>query len=926
MGWVILNSFRKTTIGKAMMAVISTTIVGVLLLIIMVLISFIGEDENIIEQVERPKVVYLNPPSDRIDLGKLKPSEDGRYSTPYDGYQDPKQKEMAKEILSIYNLAVQREETLLNRYGDKKGLMEFLFGIHLTESDTYSNRQSVEKTTTYIPLNMVKWEEYSWAGSSSKVTTEEGLLMNFTNYSWKDFYNKYMTDNPSNTTPTSSKHPLYTSGLHYGSLRSYTGALGPMQMQPTSWFANSYVTHRSSNGLGFDHITDIPNYITNSIVGNGTGYRAKNFFDDKDYADIFRYPDQVLGVLGWIPSTMRVSNSTFKRYDMDTSDLDVVRLHVAGSYLMGDGGFMLALGGKGVYMETPVDSTGHPNKEEFSKEIAHKITEDMLKIVRDTSENGTWKKVFSIYQQSRGHNINEWEEIARGFEKLGWKMDMQGSVGSRRMKYDFKYKDAQGIERTYTYSTRQEYLMYPLRMYFQGKAWYEFINGIAYGGKDEPSLVMRNNLRSFTYNYMTESDGRMKIDMEIRDKAVSKDPYNAIGYKGPYPIYDQAGDFMKKHWFYKGTKNSKPETFSESACTVFTMSSLANGLGVPNSILSKLDHNNNGAVSPIEWWVRGKMVAFGRSYYDTTQYPTSNQVIQLESIRSLLSNVGYEVIPIHQSNSKDNKELIERLKQGIPSHVRIKGGRLIPGYYPKESKLNIDYNKFDMDNLDNYEYLSGGMALSNAGGQHSVLAVDVKNINGEDYISIVNSSHHHRSAKYDSNLVWFKASDLLKDDYPNSYSIVGVKGDLTWKPTPADTIISVPKEDLYEYVGVNPLDIINAITNVEVEPDDQYTMKLAPLATAPLNNNGTVTVALPDKYETRSVGRDTLLITAGVEGKSKVIVEISNVLNPRSNSVGSIGEETVLFDLPLGQKAIVQIGNIRENGEIIYDVFYDILD
>ena len=863
------------------------------------------EDDWSTKEYDRVNVLTVGPRSDTIDFS-LVPKENTEVSykgKTYEGYNDPKQKAMAKEILSIIKGVIQSEASLVNRYNNEEGLIKFILGIHLTESDTYNGR-SEDRTQTYIPLMMVRWEDYSWDKNPLHHTVEGGFL-NFTNYNWKDFKAKYDRDNPSNYFPRNNKEELYTAGFHYKSLRSTSGAIGPLQQQPATFSLNEYVRKRG-NGTNFDQIIDIENYVLNS-KGNGRGRTDS----DRPYSDIFNYPDQVSTVLGWITPTVNNRASAFKRYGFSDLDIDQVRLHVAGSYYSGDNGWSKILGGESVYVDTKVSSLDIANPEEFQGKVARKVTEDLISIMNDAK---TLAKASESYEKAKGHGSGDIKAIEEAFTELGWK------VTSKKFQYEFPYTDRQGNSKTYVYSVSKGRLYYPVRSYFQGEKWYDILMSLAYGVQDSPTLRNRTSMRKVTYNYMTEQDGRLKIDEDIRTKSI--DRQGAIGYKGKYPIYDQAGAFMKQFYFCKETKRATPETFSYSACTVFTMTSMANGLGLPTLLRNTLDLNNDGYVTPMEWWVKGRMEAFGRPYYDVTQYPSKDSVIVLESISSLLSNNGYKVLRINQGTTEGYKTAIQLLKQGYPIHVRVKGKRGIAGYYPIEKdKFKIDYNKFNMDDLSNYEYLESGMYI--AGSEHSLLGVDVKNIKGEDYISIVNSSFHHVSRQYDSNLVWFKASDLLKDNYCNSYAIVGYEKDPNWSPLTTDYYVRVDEDSLSNYVGVNPWDIVNGLRNVIVEDNDAYTKKLSVNQDSLSLLGNKVTVSIGDRYETQVVNKNTVRIVAGTDGGVTTVVEISNVTNPRRNKVSESKEETILFDLKLGTKALLQIGDVREDGEIIYRSLVD---
>lgn len=873
--WLFKRIKKKLNLGTAIIAVSSFVFLTILIIIFVSMFIF-GFDDSQWTFSESEKVIVdkVGPVKSNINLGDVQyvskdPTWGGELFT---GYNDPLQKAMAKEILEMYGRVSEKQETLMKKGVDKDKLIEVLLGIHLAEVDTYSWKTyrkvdsldpgDVDKPKqTYIPLGFVKWSDYE------KVTTASGKSMNFTNYNWSDFKARYDIENPSNGyLGTKEGNTTYEHGLNYHVLRSPSGAIGPFQFQPETWKKDTrYLTGGDYSYSNPVQIMDIESYATSDIDG-----RAVDFNED-NYEDIFNQGDLALAALNWYSELFDVSSSdpTKTSRGVGITDGDMIQVHFGYSYFGGSG----------------LDST---NRHIFNKDIKEIISNDEI-----------YQKFKQIYKSSYGHG-GEVDLIYQLYEQKGWVKTGSGGVT----------KTVDGITATLT----KNGTIYPLRVYFQGKAWYEFLRGIAYGGQQSPPSVSSGGLNKVRYNYMTESDSKRKIDMTTRTKAL--DSKMAIGYKGNIPIYDQNGQYMKQFRMLYPPDDGGEWTFYRGACTVFTMTSMYYATGdyiLPiNHLTVDLDRNN--LIDPVEFWGQGRQYAGNGIKSMNPKDFSSKQWISTVTIREILRGVGYTVANTAQGTAESNAEVLEKLKQRIPVHIRIASNRQVSALVPKQNASEISYLEFDMYDINNYK--EGSVALASIG--HSVLGVEAKEFNGEWYVSIVNSTGHHNSG-VDTNLSWFKASSILADRYTNGYTIVGSTVDSSWKPYYLGGSFTVVEEDTSRYEGVYYSQFLDNLDSASYYYQDFQTIRVEP------SDTSLTTVRVKGRYETKAVGSDKMYVYLGQTGGLQSALEITNIRNPKTNNVGDISgnEYTELYGVQYGDVAIVRLGTFDDSGEFIYESFYD---
>lgn len=838
---------------------------------------FGDEEEWNLEKSDVVDVNYTGNNANPINLGNVEVIPGQYMGKAYTGYNDPLQINMAKEMLTLYKEVAQKQEKLIQKGYTVEQVVGVILGKQISETNTYTYKtpigtvnfssdsvgitENAKQTNTLIPFTMVAWNEYG--------RTVNNKTMNFRNYTWEDFAKKNGEDNPSNLNPgtQSSSNYRYYSGFNYKGLRSYTGAVGPFQFQPTSWGgtnSKNYLkgeVNSTPTASSPQWVSDVSGFTTASTNGNGKDFNQ----DGKN--DLYNLGDDALAVLEWFNNSI-----TGADYGTYTDDVGVLQVWFAYEYRMGSGNVAKL----------------YKYKDVFNSTISSIIHDDSI-----------YEQLLTIYDSGKGGGLVDENNLFKAaFEKQGWKI-VDG------------YFEKDGC------SFSIDVGCYLLRNYFAGKCWYTFLQGVAYGGSVQTGDTARNHI---TYNYMTASNSKRNTSDSVRKSAI--DNRMAIGYKGNIPIYDQTGSFMKDYTMlnYSGTY----ESFYEVACTVFTMTSAhyATGNNLPPTHGSDLDVNTGtngqkGYVDPVEFWGIGRQYAgTGLKAYTPQQLYKAKGLgeIRTVSIRNILSGAGYKINNVSQGTTKGNESILDQLKQGIPVHIRVLGGRKVKAFVPNKAQKDIDYATFDLRNLNNYDtskYVSLSVAGVNA--DHSVLGVDAIEINNDWYIGVVNTVQHHTSG-WDTNIVWFLASDLLQDKYPNSYSIVG-SVDPTWKPVYLGGESASVGEN-YTFKGTEQSVVLDNLNDVLLGLENSSTMTLK-------SDLDEQFITVTGNYKTEKVNNSTLRLYTGESNDTKYVLEFTGIYEPQTNSGSGNKETTSLFKVKTGTVARIKSLVIDSNGDLTYESFYD---
>ena len=858
-------------IGDKFLGVVNKIIILLLftflLLILLYLITFSGEgvDLWVVDETIPARIAKVEDKKSAIDLTKVE--SDQLVVENYEGASDPLQQAMAKEILKIIDESISKQRLLLDKFteicGDEKEarqyLMYLMLGTHVSESGTYAGAVyrsiGTNDTDPYLP--------------GYKKTY---ILKNYVK--WSDYNKgKTATGQTMNFTNYSWKdfNLKYKNeggnssnrGLNYG-LVSVANALGPLQIKPSTFYGG-----RGTGYIVNNVITDVEKFMESPDGGKYDKYDYNN----DTYSDIYNYGDQVMNALNYYYNLLTQYILRHPSLGLtDEKDLRVLMANIIVAYHRGEGNFL--------------------NEASTKPEVRNETYRTLL------HDEELQKRLYTCYKENMSIGVTDKGMIKEAFKKVGWT-----ESGEKNLSKD-------GV------TIREEYWLDPLRRYYTGYSWYLFLNGVAYGTS---SIGYRpEGLNKVTYNYMTGGNSERNSQRDIRENTTLSSPIMALGFKGPYPIYDQGSNQPPFNRYYMLNSGGSLETFGSSACTVFTATSMIIGLGKEPTIWAKLDRDGNGSITPLEVW-QSMREALGRGTYPINSVPPKGTSVI--SIRGALSALGYQVAEVTQGWNYDNNKIIEALKSGIPVHIRIENGRRISGYYPKEPPNRINYSNFDMYDIENnYIYKDSakgeGVKLTDSG--HSVLGVNYLNYKGKDYISIVNSTSHHFS--YDTNLVWFDAKELLADVYTNSYFIIGSKNDPNWKPGVTSSgydYNSVPK---FEYEGSFIEDFLEEL-NTKNDLIDPYIMRLTGYVEG--HNEGIVTITTNKQYVVESLGNDGIRVYIGKSDTSSTIVDIEGVYRTYSSERNEEGKFK-LFDLEVGKSATLKYGIIRHvDNEVIYSRFFN---
>ena len=829
-----------------------------------------------------------------VNLGNVQYETDAPdyVGKPIIGQEDPTQVAMARELLGLYKEVIQAQSSLVSKVSEEAILIGML-GTHYGEVDTYSHKKyrslgghdldETKPLQTHIPMTYVKWSDYG------RVRTADNKEMSFKDYTWKDFQSKYKSENPNNMyLGVKDSNPLYESGLNYPVLRSYTGALGPLQMQPETWNNNKgHMYGGDYSGSKPAQIMNLEGYMTEFVVG-----RAVNYYDSQ-YYDIFNLANLAYANVNWQEEFHKVSDedTTKTIHGINRDKTEVIQMYFHFRY----------------YGGSPSDISG--DRETYF--------EDLDKLARDP---GLHAELAVTYESKFGHGADE-EIIYRAYERNGWSRTSNGGVTKTTPKG--------------TITLNKTKALHPIRGYYQGKVGLDLLRRLAFNVTASPRIESLGKVR---YNYMTADDGTVKISQSVREDAVDK--IKAIGYKGPYPIFDQSGDYMRNYYILN--QYGAAETFSKSACTVFAMTSMAHGVGPTPTLNRELDVDRNGVIDPFEWWIGGRAMA-GRNTYNVASKPPVGT--GLLSIKGILKNAGYTVKePIQGSGSlstKDNNLILSDLRNKIPHHIRVwyqkkdKSGKVIAtktykGYVPNIDPDKLDYNIFNMYDESNYNPTLQNIKL--ATNQHSVIGVEARQIHGRWAISIVNSTGHH-NGNHDTNLIWFDAEDLLGGmEYAGGYAIKGATNNPDWKITLWAGSQNALSDSGIEskFMGISYEEALTRIDNITYKSVDDSTLKLE------VKDGTGSQISIKGKFETKVVSRRTdvgtvipdeynLLLYIGDYDGEKTVLEFSNIKNPKTNAVWDMnsGDYTELFELKYPTVATIRMATLSKDGTLNYIPFFE---
>ena len=865
------NSFMK--ILKIIL--VSSLILAIIIGFITLLIYGFGNKFVDELEVKSAKLKVVSKGMSDIDLGELEGREgEGWTGELIDGYQDKTQKAMAKELLKIYEDVIRREGTLLkelsNAVGEEKALdllMETLIGIHATEGSTYSagirscwkGKTGVPEKGTYILSCYPVYKDYNQA------KTQEGKIMNFTNYNYKDYNYARMKEfselghdinsdfakengYPKSAYVTSSGPQEFHAGYWSWAHRNEFGCIGPLQQTLKYW--NDDHTYVVNVGQGF--VGDIPKYVENS---KKEGWVSKL---DAEHPDIWNFPDNVEAL--YKNFIVHYAKQYSKSIKME--EFEKIQANIFGCYNRGPNGHTSDL---------------HGNLEAFN-EFAYTLYRD----------NDFWEESYAEFKRSKSH----------------------GSFRSIYPKYKEKHGFGKGTKLNYKGVKKGlQNTEYVLKAKFEGRAWYIFLRSIAYGGefKSNPNQNFSSDKGQVVYNYMT-AENPFRASGGANKAWKNKDEHWAIGWKGPYPLFNQTADDNANYHMTAGST-------WKSACTWYAVTSASFGMG----LTGKVDGFN--IKSMYDFWSYFNPISAGSGTpLDLTKKPQKSVGTNMANV---LRNAGYNIdeFPI---TSKDAKEkIMSALGSGLPVHIRTRPGKIYRGIKPKKSFSELDYCKHNMYDLDAYDWNDVSTTYTLASSGHSMIAVDCieSPVNaGKYYFSLVDSAYNH--GNIDSNIMWWDADDLL-NNYGNS-NVWIVKGAENGDLIPIGNKGKIIAGD-YGYTstvntGESPESLIYKIEGL--------TQKYEGIDTLLLENNTSnrVLATIPGKYKVRmgevkpyESTSDTLYIITGKIGNNEMAIELKRS-NKQVEFVPKFeGDSTQLFYINSGNTVVARIGYFRDDGEFIYN-------
>lgn len=809
-----------------------------------------------------------------VDLGRLPDMPDRGFVTPYEGYQDRQQVAMARELLEIYESVASKQTELLSMGIDKKDILYFIIGTHLTESDTY-NGQPGAPSRTYIPKTMIEWDDYG------RARTTKGEIMTFKTYGVEDFTVRFIEDRkkaglnasgPPFSNPGTSSQTGYRAGFRTGQ-RSVTGAVGPYQHQPTSYKSSSLITgNRTMNN---------PDFITDPIAYSleGPSGRGKAYIDGQP-PDIFNFRDATMTTANWLKGTVEANNAIFKRANINLKqNPEVIPFMAGGSYLMGDGG----------YASRAINDTS-------------KLIDVFNNIARDEE---SYQKVFNLYKESFGHGTSERALHMEILEKHGVQRASTGSNPTWNFKvYEWNHQT---------------------RTYYKGRAWYELLNGVAYGAEfggvdNQPGTITprphSDDRGRVIYNYMTEQSPRRTTNRSTIQG--SKDNYNAVGYKGPFPIFNQNIPFNSNYYMARNIK------YLHYSCTFYASVSGAYGIGLTDRVVGwDWDYRNNssqgdGFTTPQEFWSHAHTASSSR--YN----PTVNPNFGLANIAGGVSTAGYQV-SVYPTSRENYARMVRDLEAGLPVHARVNKNRNKITAIPTKTPINeLNYLEHSMYDLDAYDWNNPKKyTLANIG--HSVIVVDILThpSTGRKYVSIVDSAYHDMR-DYDSNILWWDAEELLISNYHAGYTIHGAIDGQNLNPmSTMDRVATIGSSSnpITRLVGEDPLVAVGTIEGLRMSDNDEYSLKLE--NTTGAEQTATIKGGYQTFIRTSPSGLSRLYIVTGRIGDTIYAIEITGADGLIQNPVSSTRELTEIFSLNSGNTAFARVGYFNENDNFVSSIIID---
>lgn len=870
-------------IAKGIMVTL-VAITGLILLVGLIVFGFDKEDEI---DVERISVLGVGPEAFDIDLGDVENryGPGGDYTGEiFDGWDDPKQVAMAKELLEIYETSAKKEKTMLEAGMSEIDIIYFTIGTHLTESDTYNGLKGAP-AKTYIPKTMVEWSKY---GSTKTV---EGKMMNFTNYNYKDFEKDLIEDRKelglSTTKPYTSPGNVDSRGYYAGfrtGRRSYTGAIGATQLQPTSFKSSEHIQGNRTRGNP-DWVKDPEAYAKAPNSGRAKTYRGET-------ADIFNTVDQIFTTCNWMGGTLNTNNNlskTLKGVGIKENSA-TMPFHFSLAYLFGDGGYNSRLSKDSKFMNDLFK--GMANDEKFKNDL------------------------FNFYKKSYGHGADN--QIM--FDYLKSNPIGTWSVPSNPNNSTVSVRTPNGS----TISAPGYAWVHATRVYFKGYSWYQFLQGIAYGNQANPNAPDASGgtsgVNTLWYNHMTKDSPRYSTNNSRHQETM--DARMAVGYKGPYPIFNQNAPYNKQYYMSSGSN-------FHSGCTLYAVASAGFGYGELPEYQNGWDKNGDGTVDVMEFLGHAHTMKGNKSYITlkNDDRPTGTA-----SVRGVMENAGYKVIPITEKASGYYNTWLDNIKAGNPTQVRSDPSPRIKAIVPKQAVGDLDYSTFDMNNLANFD-VDNTTTVSMASSVHSFIAVGYKQINGEDYISIVDSVPTRRTASgstINPNTIWLNAKEAFNNKhYGMGWGVVGTRtGETPVPPKGTGQVTNRPQGESgasnTSEKGTLPQNAIKDFIDVNLLDKDFQTMEMTSDKTQSVKiSGGYQTMPRPIKpYESNASG---VWIVTGMSGRDPLVIEISGLgmENPRRNSADANRAETQVFDIKQGQTYQVRVGYVRADGQLIYDSFYD---